>query len=89
MKTSPVGHGPFHIQISAHKEKEKAEAVARKLRAEKLVVEVETVTVEGKGVWHRVLVGGFADRDTALNCIRTYKLDKTYPGSFVQKSHGK
>ena len=74
----------YGIQVGAYPEKAKAEAQANALRAKYPTARVETVRIEGKGPWHRVLVGRFENRDDALRYLKDHRIGEAYPGSFVQ-----
>ncbi|MBN2439044.1 MAG: SPOR domain-containing protein [Deltaproteobacteria bacterium] len=78
--------GPYSIQISAYPERNKADALAKKMRAGKFAVRVEAVSVRGKGQWHRVLLGQFENRAAALRYLNDHRIGETYPGSFIRKS---
>jgi len=76
---------PYSIQITAYPEKDKAEALAKRLRGGKIPVRVEEAAIKGKGRWHRVLLGKFKNRDEALKYFNDHKIGKLYPQSFIQK----
>jgi len=77
---------PYSIQITAYPEKDKADALAKRLRADKIPVRVEDVAIKGKGRWHRVLLGKFKNRNEARKYFADHKLGKLYPQSFIQIS---
>jgi len=77
---------PYSIQITAYPEKEKAVAMAKRLRGGEIPVRVEDIAIKGKGRWHRVLLGKFKNRDEALKYFNDHKIGKLYPQSFIQKS---
>ncbi|MCX5829364.1 MAG: SPOR domain-containing protein [Deltaproteobacteria bacterium] len=77
---------PYSIQIIAYPEKDKAVALAKRLRGGKIPVRVEEVAIKGKGRWHRVLLGKFKNRDEALKYFNDHKIGKLYPQSFIQKA---
>jgi len=76
---------PYSIQITAYPEKEKAVALAKRLREGKIPARVEEVSIKGKGRWHRVLLGKFKNRDEALKYFNDHKIGQLYPQSFIQK----
>lgn len=78
--------GLYSIQIGAYTEKDKADDLAEEVRAKKFAVRVEEVSIPGKGLWHRVLLGQFKNRAAALRYLKDRRIGETYPGSFVQKS---
>ncbi len=78
--------GPYGIQLGAYQEKDRAEDLAEEVRAKKFAVRVEEVSIPGKGLWHRVLLGQFKNRAAALRYLKDHRIGETYPGSFVQKS---
>ncbi len=78
--------GLYSIQIGAYAEKDKADDLAEEVRAKKLTVRVEAVSIPGKGLWHRVLLGQFKNRAAALRYSKDRRIGETYPGSFIQKS---
>jgi cell division septation protein DedD len=78
--------GPYSIQISAYQERNKAEALAKEIRAKKFAGRVEKVSIRGKGQWYRVLLGQFESRAAALQYLKDHQIGEAYPGSFIQKS---
>ena len=78
--------GLYSIQIGAYTEKDKADDLAEEVRAKKFAIRVEEVSIPGKGLWHRVLLGQFKNRAVALRYLKDRRIGETYPGSFVQKS---
>jgi hypothetical protein len=50
---------------------------------------VEKVTISGRGVWYRILIGHFVNNEDASNYMKEKKILDAHPGSFVQlKSAG-
>jgi hypothetical protein len=47
---------------------------------------LETVSVPGQGLWHRILVGDFSSKAVAEEARRARGVDREYPYSFIQKS---
>ncbi len=78
--------GRYGIQVGAYPEKAKAEAQASALRTKYPTARVEAIRIEGKGPWHRVLVGRFENRDDALRYLKDHRIGEAYPGTFVQTS---
>jgi hypothetical protein len=44
------------------------------------------VNIEGKGVWHRVFIGHFADKKDAVRYMKEKGIDRSYPGSWVPET---
>lgn len=78
--------GAYAVQIRAYPEDRRPEALAfaQELRRTEGLVTVETVTLPGRGVWHRVLIGSFATAEEAAE-YRQERLAGRYPLSFVQR----
>lgn len=86
------GKNKYAIQIISFPEDGKNEALAFIAANRKKglpAIAIETVPVQGSGVWHRVLIGQYAGIKDASFAIRNLKLDDAYPGCFVQKKSGK
>ena len=77
---------PYSIQISAYPERYKADALAEKMRAARFAVRVDEASIDGKGRWHRVLLGRFEDRRAAVRYLEEHRIGETYPGSFIQRT---
>ncbi len=83
-----AGYGsgrPYAVQIGACLSLRKAESLAAGIRRREFPVRIEAASI-GDRRWHRVLVGRFADRDTAERWLREHGFAEDYPDSFVQKS---
>jgi type II secretory pathway component GspD/PulD (secretin) len=83
--------GKYAIQIKAYPEAEKNDAMAfaDDLRKRQPDTHVEKVTISGRGVWYRILIGHFVNNEDASNYMKEKKILDAHPGSFVQlKSAG-
>jgi hypothetical protein len=47
-------------------------------------VQMETVSIPERGVWHRILLGSFSSHEDASKYMRETKILDTYPGSFIK-----
>jgi len=74
----------YRVQIMAYPDRSRADNLAEKLRERYRQVKIQAATLPGKGVWHRVLVGEFADYGAAQSFLDKEKFSRNYPGSFVQ-----
>jgi len=81
----------YAIQIRAFPEIEGEAALsfAEEVKKRLPEIDVETVHVPGRGVWHRILFGNFESVKEASGSMKKRNLQNTYPGSFVQKKSGK
>lgn len=70
VKTLPLRAGTYCVQESSWDSLDKAERHAASLRAKGLPVQVETADLGAKGVWHRVILGGYAQRSEAEQARR-------------------
>jgi cell division septation protein DedD len=57
--------GEFTVQVGAYQDREEAEGLARKLRAAGFRPFLVEVDIPAKGIWFRVRVGRFTDREAA------------------------
>ena len=57
--------GAFVVQVASFRTVEDAGKMANRLKSYKLTTFVEAADLGKKGVWHRVLVGPYADRESA------------------------
>ncbi|MEI8172463.1 MAG: SPOR domain-containing protein [Deltaproteobacteria bacterium] len=95
---SPVAAAPsktksetrYAIQIKAFPEKEKTDALtfAGAVKKKRPDVQMETVNIRERGVWHRILLGNFSSQEDASKYMRKTKIPETYPGSFIQMKSG-
>ena len=86
-KSSP-GQKTYRIQIAAFPDTGSAAAEIGRLKNKYRHVSIEEVSIKGKGVWNRVLVGEFASLEEGRRFLRTEGLDRRYPGSFLRKANG-
>jgi cell division septation protein DedD len=61
----PADPGKFTVQIGASQEKADAARLASRASAAGLRAYVAEARIPGKGLWYRVRVGAFGDRDSA------------------------
>jgi hypothetical protein len=80
----------YAIQIKAFPEKEKTAALAfaGAVQNKRPDVQMETVNIRERGVWHRILLGNFSSHEDASRYLRRTKILDTYPGSFIQIKSG-
>lgn len=80
----------YAIQIKAFPEKEKSDALAfaGAVKKKSPDVQMETVNIRERGVWHRILLGNFSSHEDASRYMRGTKIPETYPGSFIQMKSG-
>ncbi|MCX5853855.1 MAG: SPOR domain-containing protein [Deltaproteobacteria bacterium] len=80
----------YAIQIKAFSEKEKTDALAfaGAVKKKRPDVQMETVSIRERGVWHRILLGNFSSHGDASKYMRDTKIRDTYPGSFIQMKSG-
>ena len=64
-KDSPPKSGRFAVQVVSFREKEKAEALSKKIKSLGYAPEVAQADVTGKGKWFRVTVEGFDTKQAA------------------------
>jgi len=84
------GETGYTIQIKAFSADKKKDALLFLKNVERQFpgVRLETVHIQGHGIWHRILLGNFRNKEDASDSMRKYKLPAVYPDSFVQKSSG-
>ena len=77
----------YAIQIKAFPEKEKNKAMAfvEAMKKKRPDVQMETVNIRKRGIWHRILLGNFSNQEEASRYMREEKILDTYPGSFIQR----
>lgn len=71
---SPPGH--FAVQVASVRDIKGAERMVSRLRAKGYPAYQLRSDVAGKGIWYRIRVGGFEDRNAAANILRKLKNDK-------------
>jgi hypothetical protein len=79
----------YSIQIKAFREAQDAQAFADDLKQKEPGIHIETVILEGSGVWHRILLGNFKTENEALSYFTVIKAKERYPGSFIKDSQKK
>jgi len=82
--------GNYAVQIRAYPENRKREAMAftDDVRKKESRVSMETVSIPGRGVWHRILIGDFPTAEEAAEYRESRQLTREYPYSFVQTKSG-
>jgi cell division septation protein DedD len=76
----------YSIQIKAFRGEQEAQAFADDMKKMEPEIHIETVLLEGSGVWHRILLGNFKTENEALSYFTVKKAKELYPGSFIKKS---
>jgi cell division septation protein DedD len=75
-KASPAAPGHFTIQVASVRDIKGAERMVARLRTKGYQAYQIRSDVAGRGVWYRVRVGGYEDRDAADKVLRKLKNDK-------------
>ncbi len=70
---------PLTIQVSSLKDHALAQQTATALKAAGYNAYVITAMVPGKGVWHRVRLGAFADKNEAATVMKKLKSEGRHP----------
>ncbi|MDQ5987247.1 MAG: Cell division protein FtsN [Syntrophus sp. SKADARSKE-3] len=65
----PEKNGKYTVQVVSFREKEKADALGKKIVALGYKPQVSLVAISGKGQWYRVVVGGFETKDAADKAV--------------------
>ncbi len=73
------GDKPLTIQVSSLKEHAMALRIEKELKAKGYQAYVITAMVPGKGVWHRVRLGAFADKQAAEPVMQKLKKEGQSP----------
>jgi hypothetical protein len=79
--------GKYAVQIKAYPETDKDEAMAfvEDMQKTQPDIHMERVTLTGRGVWYRIMIGHFASADDACRYMEEKKIIDAHPGSFVQR----
>jgi len=82
--------GGYAIQIRAYPEdqKQRAQLFLDDVRKRTSAVSMETVTVAGSGVWHRILLGNFSTAEQAADYQKSDRVAREYPYGFIQRTYG-
>ncbi len=82
--------GGYAIQIRAYPEDQKQNALTflEDMRKKAPDVSMETVSIPGRGVWHRILLGNFSTAEEAAEYQKNDEAVREHPYSFIQKRQG-
>ena len=70
---------PLTIQVSSLKDHALAQRIEKDLKSKGYKAYVITAMVPGKGVWHRVRIGAFADKKEAKPVLKKLKGEGQHP----------
>ena len=76
----------YFVQIASFKEQERAEGLKGKLTKKGYAVQVLPTQVEGKGLWYRVRVGGYASLKEAQAIQKKIAVEEKIEGTKVVSS---
>ncbi|MBA4422443.1 MAG: hypothetical protein C0390_04980 [Syntrophus sp. (in: bacteria)] len=89
--TPPEGRrGRYAIQIRAYPEDQKQNALMflEDVRKRAPDVSMETISIAGRGVWHRILLGNFSTAEEAAEYQKSDTVAREHPYGFIQRKHG-
>lgn len=77
----------YAIQIRAFPEdkKDAAARFANDMKKKLPNVRMETVSIQGRGIWHRILLGNFSTMAEAESYMKEKQISRAFRDSFVQK----
>ncbi|MGO9136516.1 MAG: SPOR domain-containing protein [Syntrophales bacterium] len=77
----------YAIQIRAFppNKKEAAAVFVKNIKKKLPDVRMETVNIQGRGTWHRILLGNFSTTEEASSYMEKAKISHRFRDSFVQK----
>ena len=80
----------YAIQVRAYPEDQKQQALAflDELRNQAPDVSLEAVSIAGRGVWHRILLGDFATVEEAAEYRTADRVARKHPYGFIQRKYG-
>ncbi|OPX41384.1 MAG: hypothetical protein B1H13_02390 [Desulfobacteraceae bacterium 4484_190.3] len=73
----------YTIQVIARRDLESVKRVVKDLKEKGMDAHWARADIEGRGVWYRVFIGHFADREDAVRYMTEKGIEKSYPGSWV------
>lgn len=81
--------GRYGLQIRAFPEDQKQNALMflEDMRKRAPDVSMETVSIEGRGVWHRILLGNFLTAEEAAEYQKNDGVAREHPYGFIQRKH--
>ena len=77
--TISAGEKPYTIQVASVKEERSAAAMVDRLQVNGYPAYRERANIEGKGTWHRVRIGSFADAADAARTLEQLKAAELKP----------
>ncbi len=79
--------GGYAIQIRAYPEDQRQNALTflEEVRKKASDVSMATVSIPGRGVWHRILIGNFSTAEEAAEYQKNDKAARDHPYSFIQR----
>lgn len=86
VKIRPRKERGYTIQIRAFRDEQDARSFADAVKETEPGIHLETILLEGSGVWHRVVVGDFKTENEALKYYTMKKIKEQFPGSFLRES---
>jgi len=78
-ETVSAGEKPYTIQVASLKEERSAAAMVDRLQVNGYPAYRERADIEGKGTWHRVRIGSFADAADAARTLERLKAAELKP----------
>jgi hypothetical protein len=80
----------YAIQIRAYPEDQKQNALTflEDVRKRARDVTMETVSIAGRGVWHRILLGNFSTIEEAAAYRKSDSVAREHPYGFIQRKYG-
>lgn len=75
---------PFSIQVKAVPTAAEAQQIVESLKTNGDDAFSKSVTIKGRGEWHRIFIGRFAAREKAQEYMKIFRVEAKYPGSIVQ-----
>ena len=82
----PADSGMFSIQVASFKKKDTAVVLAGKLRELGYKAYVSSSDLASKGLWHRVRIGHFNNKDKASQTLKAVKM--SYKDSYIVREGG-
>ncbi len=81
----------YAIQIRAYPEDQRQNALMflGDVRKRAPAVSMETVSIAGRGVWHRILLGNFSTAEEAAQYQKSDSVAREHPYGFIQRKYGR
>lgn len=75
----------YFVQVASHRDRSMAVKLVKRIQSDTITPLIDVADLKERGMWNRVIIGGFQTKEEANGFIQANDLKKYFPDCIVKK----